>query len=186
MEFSETVTLVLKHGDISPNQGDLTATADCGSWENGKQKTSFNINLKRLLGTMYEEHDGLFILRLNQISYGYGANWPVGEADKSMTVYLGGLNFVNSTYDVRTGNNTNKCPIALLNVLNNSAGVVSFSPNTCLCNFKKSTDNVVLTFELLRTVDNLPVQSAAARIPSMAFTFDIYPVKPKYKTKNII
>ena len=44
--FQETVTLILKHSDISANLNDVTASSANGSWENGKQKTTFRLNLK--------------------------------------------------------------------------------------------------------------------------------------------
>ena len=156
--FEETVTLVLKHGDISANINNDSDSAACGSWSAGKQTTKFYVNLRNLLGTVYDSSD-YFVLRLNQLSWGYAAAWNASVNDTSMAINLSGLNFINSTYDVRTGNNTNKCQIALANI-----------PS------KKSTENVELTFELLRIIDDLPVQCTATKIPHMAYSFDIYAV----------
>ena len=173
--FEETVTLVLKHGDISANINNDSDSAACGSWSAGKQTTKFYVNLRNLLGTVYDSSD-YFVLRLNQLSWGYAAAWNASVNDTSMAINLSGLNFINSTYDVRTGNNTNKCQIALANINSGNAGLNSYAPNTCLCNFKKSTENVELTFELMRIIDDLPVQCTATKIPHMAYSFDIYAV----------
>jgi hypothetical protein len=173
--FLETVSLVLKHSDISTTTTGATASSNNGSWSNGKQKTSWRINLRNLLGNkMYDEND-MFILRLNQLSYAT-ANFPLAVTDQQHIITLSGLNFINSTYNVSSGNTDSKHQMLLLNMATNG-GVESYSPNIAMCNFGKSQDNIEITIELIRTIDGLPAQYGASTFPHCVYSFDIYPVQ---------
>lgn len=176
--FQETITLVLKHADISTEIDDITASSNAGSWTNGKQTTTFNINLINLLGEqMYNKND-FFVLRLNQIGYS-AVNYALSDVyDTNLEINLSGLNFVNSTYDVKTGTNGNRYKACLVRIPPNTGGVLNLSPNVSICNFKKSTPNIQLTIELNRLIDGLPAQYGAVDLfPHMAYSFDIYPIK---------
>jgi hypothetical protein len=173
--FLETVSLVLKHSDIAPATNTYPSTSNVGVWSNGKQKTIFNFNMRNLLGNkMYDENE-LFVLRLNQLSYA-PIDFPLAAQDQQVVVTLSGLNFVNSTYNVKTGNSTNKQQLVLLN-MGITGGVESYSPNIAMCNFGKSQENINLTIELIRTVDGLAAQFGANFFLHMVYQFDIYPVK---------
>jgi hypothetical protein len=65
--FLESVSLVLKHSDISTALNTNPTANNVGTWSNGKQSTTWRFNMRHLLGDLYDEHD-LFVLRLNQIS----------------------------------------------------------------------------------------------------------------------
>jgi hypothetical protein len=123
---------------------------------------------------MYDEND-MFVLRLNQLSYSV-ANFPLTVKDQQLVVTLSGLNFINSTYNVGSGNSGSKQQMLLINMSTNGA-VESYSPNIAMCNFGKSQDNIELTFELIRTIDGLAGQSTSERYPHCVYSFDIYPVK---------
>lgn len=173
--FQETVSLILKHSDISTTTSAATASSSQGSWSNGKQSTTWRLNLRKLLGNkIYDEND-LFVLRLNQIAYAT-ANFPNAEKDQQVIITLSGLNFVNSTYNVATGNSTSKHQMLLMNIAT-AAATVEFSPNVAMCNFGKSGENVELTIDLIRTIDNLPAVYNTNTFPHCAYSFDIYPVK---------
>jgi hypothetical protein len=75
---------------------------------------------------MYDEND-MFVLRLNQLSYGQ-ANFPLTVRDQQSVVTLSGLNFINSTYNVESGNSRSKQQMLLINMSVNGA-VESYSPN---------------------------------------------------------
>jgi hypothetical protein len=173
--FLETVSLVLKHSDISTVTTSDTASSNNGSWSNGKQKTTWRLNMRNLLGNkMYDEND-MFILRLNQFSYA-SANFPLAVRDQQCVITLSGLNFINSTYNVATGNTGSKHQMLLTNMV--PAGAVeSYSPNIAMCNFGKSQDTVELTIELIRTIDGLAGQYGTSPFPHCVYSFDIFPVK---------
>jgi hypothetical protein len=173
--FLETVSLVLKHSDISTSTTSITASSNNGSWSNGKQSTTWRLNMRNLLGNkMYDEND-MFILRLNQFSYA-SANFPLSAKDQQNIITLSGLNFINSTYNVSTGNKSSQHQMLLTN-MSTAGAVENYSPNIAMCNFGKSQDNIELTIELIRTIDNLPAQYGAVQFPHCVYSFDIYPVK---------
>jgi hypothetical protein len=173
--FLETVSLVLKHSDISTTTTGATASSDNANWSNGKQKTTWGFNMRNLLGNkMYDEND-MFVLRLNQLSYS-SVNFPLNARDQQLVVTLSGLNFINSTYNVGSGNSGSKQQMLLINMATSGA-VESYSPNIAMCNFGKSQDNIEFTIELIRTIDGLPAQYGAATFPHCVYSFDIYPVK---------
>jgi hypothetical protein len=89
---------------------------------------------------------------------------------------LSGLNFINSTYNVATGNTGRTQQLLLLNMAT-TAYVENYPPTIAMCNFGKSNDNIELTIELIRTIDGLPAQYSASTFPHMVFSYDIYPVK---------
>ena len=159
--FQESVTLVLKHADISTDTTLASVSNSIGSWSNGKQKTSWRDN-------------DLFTLRLNQVAYAQ-ANFPNDVIDQQVIVNISGLRFKNSTYSVSSGNNTQTNQLLILNIATTGA-TVDYSPNIAMCNFTISGEYVTITIELLRTIDNQPPQYNLATFPHMVYNFDIYAV----------
>jgi hypothetical protein len=84
---------------------------------------------------MYDNNE-MFILRLNQIAYAT-ANFPVASKDQQLIITLSGLNFINSTYDVSSGNNTSKHQMCLVN-MGTDSGVIEYSPNIAMCTIGKN------------------------------------------------
>jgi hypothetical protein len=173
--FQESVSLLLKHSDISTSTTAVSANSQNGSWSNGRQKSTWRVNMRNLLGNELYENNDLFVLRLNQLSYSAASNFPLSPKDQQLIINLSGLNFSNSTYDVKSGNNNNKQQLVLLN-MSISAYVESYSPNIAMSMFTKSEENIELTIELIRTLDNLPAQYGATIFPSMVYQFDIYAI----------
>ena len=175
--FDETITLVLKHADISGTLTAVTASNQYGSWSNGKQTTNFQVNLKTLMGTMYNKYD-TFCLRLNQIAY-TSADFPAtNNIDQQVIVQVSGLNFRNATYNQTRAVNSTNYQMVILNIEKSLAKVVDFAPNVSIANFQKSSEIVDLKFELIRCSDGLPaVYGTADKFPHMTYSFDIYPVK---------
>jgi hypothetical protein len=171
--FQESVTLVLKHADISTDTTLASVSNSIGSWSNGKQKTSWRVNLRNLLGDQFRDND-LFTLRLNQVAYAQ-ANFPNDVIDQQVIVNISGLRFKNSTYSVSSGNNTQTNQLLILNIATTGA-TVDYSPNIAMCNFTISGEYVTITIELLRTIDNQPPQYNLATFPHMVYNFDIYAV----------
>ena len=110
------------------------------------------------------------------------SDFPKTEADRQVIVQMSGLNFLNSTYSVKTGNNTNKYHVIALDVLDTSQSF-EYAPNISMCSFKKGEENVELTIELIRTVDGLPAEAdnlSAKSFPSFVYNFDIIPINYMY------
>lgn len=172
----ETISLVLRHADISTTTTADTASNSCGFWTNGKQSTTWNVNLRNLMGDTFDKYD-VFVLRLNQTAFS-SANFPsVANTDNLLLIQLSGLVFVNSSYNVALGNNSSVYPMVLTNIPTSTAVINNYCPNVSLCNFRKSGDNVQITIELIRMIDNTPAVYGLEKFPHGAYSFDIYPVK---------
>jgi hypothetical protein len=91
--FLETVSLVLKHSDIAPATNTYPSATNAGVWSNGKQKTTFNFNLRNMLGSEMYDNNELFVLRLNQLSYA-PIDFPLAPQDQQVVVTLSGLNLL--------------------------------------------------------------------------------------------
>jgi hypothetical protein len=172
--FQETVSLILKHSDISLTSVNAVSNS-VGSWSNGRQKTTFKVNLRRLLGNVIYNDNEIFVLRLNQLAYAT-ADFPNTAIDQQLIVRVSGLNFINSTYNVVNQNAASYNQMVLVN-MDTSASVVNYSPNIAMCNFGKSGENVEITIELVRTIDNLPAVWGVDFFPNCVYSFDIYGVK---------
>lgn len=175
--FKEKATLILKHSDISIYRHDeIDATSSAGSWVNGKQSTTWNVNLRELIGYEIYDNNTIFCLKLNQLSYDV-ANFPNTTSDKNVVLKLSGLDFLNSAYSTKTGNNSRTYDMFFCN-LTTTGGTFDLSSNIGICNFKKSQDNVKLTIEINRmTTDTPAVYSANDKFPHMCYSFDIYAIK---------
>ena len=103
------------------------------------------------------------------------ANFPNAVIDQQVIINISGLQFKNSTYSVRSGNNTQTNQLVTLNMAT-TRGTVDYSPNIAMCNFTISGEYVAITIELLRTIDNQPAQCTATKFPHMVYNFDIYGV----------
>ena len=170
----ENSSLVLKHSDLSlENIG--TATVINGGWSNGKGKTTWRVNLRRLLGDVVYDEYSVFALRLNQLCHTGITEFSKADQDKQVVLQMTGLNFLNSTYSVKTGNNTNKYHMIALDILDTSQSF-EYAPNISMCSFKKGEENVEITIELIRTVDGLPAEFNSLDVnyfPSFVYNFDI-------------
>ena len=110
--MSETVNLVLKTTDINPDHNAATYYGTTFSNSTGtvaENRTSItwnNINLKNLLGEMYDRYER-FNISLSFICGARTGSANETTADMRMfSVRMKGLNFTSS-YDQKTGNNDN-------------------------------------------------------------------------------
>jgi hypothetical protein len=102
MEEKRSCRLVLKTSDLTTNASTNIGTCD-------QFRTSFtwnNINLRMLLGSMYDQYD-YFNISLISISSSLTQALAVGATadDKMVFVKMSGLPFINQTFQQSTGNN---------------------------------------------------------------------------------
>ena len=140
--------------------------------------TSFtwnNINLRTILGEMYEQYD-IFNLCLNSITSSVaGATIGTTADDNIILIQISGLPFINQTYNYNSGNNTNTatiCPFSF--VKNNSVSQLFYSNN--VLTFSKYADQFSLTISYSKVVNGQSPASPVA-YPTMAFLFTIQGVQ---------
>jgi hypothetical protein len=92
----EQATLILRSGDLIA--GGINQYGSCDV-----NKTNFtwnNINLRTLLGHMYDKYDLFNICLANVTQSNGGGNFGVTDDDSIVQIYIKGLPFINQTYSV--------------------------------------------------------------------------------------
>jgi hypothetical protein len=172
MEQKRSVRLILRTADLTTN-----STTNIGSCD--QYRTSFvwfNINLRMLLGDMYNQYD-YFNMCLISISSSLTQALAAGATadDKMVAVKITGLPFINQSYNQPTGNNGIFTTAAILAIpitavtntqqYNNVANVMTFNKDQDLCN---------INISLFRILDDTkPVLNAANINPQFTFLFTI-------------
>lgn len=156
-------SLVLKTSDFSTDSAFYYGSqynSSRGSC-NGKLSsfTWNNINLRTLLGDMYDDYDK-FNICLNSITTA-NAN-PIIDSSvdvRTVAIKISGLPFVNQTYNVKNGCNSNSTVIATFNFLQNQSTTQYYYSNN-IATFGKNQELCNITIEYYKIIDDtlsLPV-----------------------------
>lgn len=158
----KTASLILKTSDITSSPDFLfnytDYTGERGSINKSLSSITWNnIDLRTLLGDMYDEYDE-FNLVLKQVASNQSNARFEGVPYNSRGVYfrISGLPFLNSTYDVVTRRNKSTAILGAVNIplggwvsqIFNDAAQLSFGKSQLLCNItidmcKINDDNIV-------------------------------------------
>jgi hypothetical protein len=180
MSNLQIASLVLRSSDLGVN-GTTSQYGSCDA--NRLTQTWNNINLRTLLGDMYEKYD-LFNICLNTITTsqtGFAGDIGINADDLNVIIKLSGLPFINQTYSVKQGCNTNVCPITSFTFTNGTTNTQYFYSNNCNT-FGKSQQSCNLTIQYGRVNDDL-LPITLNPFPNMIFLFDIIGV-PKDNLTN--
>lgn len=128
-----------------------------------------NINMRFVMGEdMYNKYD-LFNIRISQIMYSQVTTYGTSNIDRSCQLIMTGLPWVNNTYDIKLGCNTNDCRIGAINYIVNASGQILCDGNF-ISTFRKC-DNVNIGLKLLRIDDIVPVTTI--QYPNTLFMLSI-------------
>ena len=145
MEQKRSARLVLKTSDLTVNS--TTIRGQCDQFR--QNFTWFNINLRVLLGDLYNQYQYFNIL-LNSISNSTAsASGTQGVAeDRIVYVKMSGLPFINQTYNQATGTNITPAIIGVYQIpmtavsntqqYNNVSNVLTFNKDQDLCSINIS------------------------------------------------
>jgi hypothetical protein len=145
-----------------------------------------NINLRAVLGSMYDTYDK-FNICLNTITTSQG-NGLAGTAndDRIVQIYLSGLPFCNQTYDVVRGGNTPNTVIGTFTFLSAAGTATQYFYSSNIATFDKRQDraNIQIFYNRVKT-DGAGTYniSTTASFPDMIFIFDIFGI-PKTEHDN--
>lgn len=149
-------SLVLKTTDLVSATNTLNGTiysSPYGSFNNKLSSFTWNnINLRTLLGDMYDMFDE-FNLCLNTISTAQASTIDGIADNKNVYIKLGGLPWINQTYNVKNVNNGSVTNIATFNFTSNNATTQYYYSNN-IATFGKSQDSCNLSVEYSRIVDD--------------------------------
>jgi len=185
----QKASLVLRTSDLptpgnSNSQGVVNADRTRMTWK--------NINMRDLLGDMYDQHDR-FNLKLNSVCLGNVASdaegdfiYPFGDSqqDRIVTIEMEGLPFANNTYDTTQGANKSNAVLGVYEFDNNQPyinydnSVVTFSKGSNMCD---------LTISYKTVYDNQPPSTLPGNTyPRMIFLFSIYGIERERKVQRLI
>ena len=163
----KTASLVLKTSDITTSPDFIynftDYTGERGSINKSLSSITWNnINLRQILGDMYDEFDE-FNLVLKQVTTSYSNNRYDGSASDSRSIYfkISGLPFINNSYQVITQHNNNTANIGTLFCPNNFSSTFIYRDASQLT-FGKVSSVCDITIEMMKIVDDTLVSFGVA------------------------
>ena len=176
MSYQELACLVLKTNVLTTNGttnafGSGNATLSSFTWT--------NINLRTLLGDMFDKYDR-YLLLLQNISQSL-AGAIVTTDDKAILINMNGLSFVNSTYIQKLQSNSGAlvvCPFIFVASNLQSQLYNNFAVST----FIKQNDIVNISINYTRIKDDV---APTTTYPHMCFIFNIVGIE-EYRVKDVM
>jgi hypothetical protein len=178
MYNEECATLVLRSGDLI-NGSNSVGTSDARF----TNMTWSNINLRTLLGNMYDKYDRFALVPISFQTI-QGGNFGAGNDDRCISINIAGLPFTNNNYNASTKTNQNSAIIYVTRfIANNSSN--SILHGTVL-NFTKNQDIADINIFYQRIIpdgnNSFAISNSATPFPHIIFTFNIYGVQ---KTERV-
>ncbi len=187
MSNIEQATLILRSGDLIPGTVNQYGSCDV----NLTNFTWNNINLRTLLGHMYDKYD-LFNICLANVTQSNGdANFGVTNDDIIVQIYLKGLPFLNQTYSVTDccNNDGMGTVIGIFPFSNNSYASVNFNHFHC-ATFSKNQEQANINI-YYQTIYPSPIDGVLTYnintlhpFPDVIFKFKIYGIDKIIDNKN--
>jgi hypothetical protein len=187
---AECASLVLRSADlpVDTQLGELSSNA-VGSTDNFLSSMTWNnINLRTLLGSMYEKYDTFALVPTQIQSINAGTSPGSTTEDRNLLVFVSGLPFINNTYDMTTLTNKNAACINFIRVVASGTTVTSSNPIVTLFSKNQELVNLNISYQRItkNTGGNYKPQSTysgtqppyvANNYPHTIFTFNIYGVE---------
>lgn len=144
-----------------------------------------NINLRTLLGDMYDKYE-IFNLCLNTMASGETLSFTPTQDDRQVLIRMSGLPFINNGYNVGPTQNTNTQNTIIGSFQFNASGVnTQYFYSANLATFDKHQELCNITIEYLK-VSNLqyPSVSGVGYFPATTFIFDIFGIEKDKGNEN--
>jgi hypothetical protein len=130
-----------------------------------------NINLRTVLGPMYDKYD-TFVIEINSlIASVSSAVLGTNENDLTLLLQMSGLPLVNNTFNCISNHNINAAIIGPIYFTQNETSLLTFQ-NSPKLTFGKNSDIVNITINLLRCDFTTPATAVA--FPNIVYLFNIY------------
>jgi len=150
-------SLILKTSDITQQSTYLygnTFSSQVGSMNaKGSSITWNNINLRTVLGTIYDKYD-VFNLCLNTISTAQANTIDVNPDSRNITIKMSGLPWINQTYNTKSNSNGTSTSIATFNFTALSSTTQYYYSNN-IATFGKNSDTCNITIDYFRILDDV-------------------------------
>jgi hypothetical protein len=169
--YNESASLVLRTSDLPSNSSNNIGSSD----QYYTNMTWSNINLRTLLGNIYDKYDKFALVPVAYLSNVGDGTFGTTNDDRIVTINISGLPFTNNVY-----NSSSKT-----NQVSSTFYVARFVQNTYITG---STGGSVLTFTKNQELVNLNIfyqrvnlngngnynVATTTAFPQMVFTFNIY------------
>ena len=182
----EIATLVLYTWDIVSSYTISSIDNMIGTLANNRYTVTWkNIDLRKLLGEMYDKYE-TFNIYLYQISQSGTIGIPSSAPYASVDIRISGLPFLNSAYDTVSGNNTNGLFLTsyvLYLQTSGFSGSKTYMTNPPILTFGKSAEQVNITIDMKSTINKTyPVTANGTYIGQMKFFLKINGVPTREST----
>lgn len=168
-------SLHLNTGQIDPNTSTAIVNNQIGGWEGARQTFYFNVKMRNVLGEMYDKYDK-FVISAVQI---FAINSVANTTSVPVQLQMGGLNWVNSSYDQVSQGNNYWTPI--MNSLHPTGAIAStIYTYDILSNsfvFRKGDPDVRIEFRFLDITTNQLAVVSSGIFPTVSIFFKIQPIK---------
>ncbi len=167
-------TLYLSTDQIHNVRTDANISNTIGGWSNGRASFWFHVKLRTLLGDSFDKYD-YFMLS-------YVSNWLTNSVSltnaRPIQVQVGGLNWVNSSYDQTTQSNNYwiTLPGQQQGSGANATSGVIYDPQSQFYMFRKQDADVTLYFRYFDMRTNTPITDVSL-LPNAQLLFKIQPFK---------
>ena len=179
MSYQEIACLVLKTS-ILPMDGTTNAYGTSNA-----MNTSFtwtNINLRTLLGDMFDKYDR-YMLLLQNISTCVAGTIGTADDDKCCIINMSGLSFLNSTYSQKLQSNSGY--LAVVPFTFKSAESILYNyQNFAVSTFIKQNDIVNISINYTKIKTDTAVATTTA-FPHVNFIFNIVGLE-EYRIKDFM
>lgn len=168
-------SLTLCTSQISPTPTDLIASNAIGYWNDGRQTFGFYVKMRNLLGNLYDKYDK-FVISLVQADL---VNSVANSATVSVQLQMGGLNFVNSSYDQVSQANSYWTVLANTSIPTGatSASILTYDILSNTFIFRKGDADVRIDFRFMNLLTNQPATVSSGIFPTVCLIFKIMPLK---------
>lgn len=179
-------TLVLQTADLTLNGTNSVGTCD----QFNTNWTWNNINLRTLLGDMYDKFDrfALVPIRVHSGNTGQTPAFGITEFDRVLTINIAGLPFTNNSYDTALKTNSNHITFQTLHI-NNAATTNSSVNGGSILTFTKNQELVNLNIYYKRLTkngaNNYDILNSTGAYPDVVFIFNIYGVDKKDRVEDL-
>ena len=131
-----------------------------------------NINLRNLMGNMYDKYEKFNLCLTSISSTTAGATLGTLLEDTMVAANISGLPFINQTYNTETGNNTNTATLTTFQ-FPRTTGLNLYFYNNIFLTFGKAQDLCNITIQLLKNGNYTVPLSSPVVYPHCTFIFNI-------------
>ena len=182
MYNEESASLVLKSSDLPANGANNIGSSD----QFYTNMTWSNINLRTLLGSMYDKYDQFALVPVAYQSNIGDGNFGATSDDRIVTINIAGLPFTNNVYNTYTKTNQTSSTLYVTRFVQNTfmagttgGSVLTFTKNQELVNL-----NIFYQRIAVNGNGNYNITSTTA-YPHVCFTFNIFGINKTERTPDM-